>query len=1041
MKGMRNMLYKKNGSKTLSEELFKNPTAEYRGTPFWSWNCTLEKKELLRQIEELKKMGFGGFHMHSRAGMATKYLSPEFMELVRACTEKAKEEGMLAWLYDEDRWPSGSAGGYVTKDRKYSAKEVHFTVNPVETVSKEEGIREGKTYFLACYDVSLNSDGTLKNYSRISENDTALGTKWYAYIEAFAKTGWHNNESYVDTLSKEAIDRFIEITYEAYKDAVGDEFGKTINTIFTDEPQFAMKNTLAFAQDKSDVFLPWTTDFDKFYKDECGLDLIGHFPELIWDLADDMPSEIRYHYHDLICELFVRSFADNCGKWCNDNGISLTGHVLWEDNLGSQTGAVGEAMRSYRSFGIPGIDMLCNHVELSTAKQAQSACHQYGREAMLSELYGVTNWDFDFRGHKFQGDWQAALGVTVRVPHLSWVSMKGSAKRDYPASINYQSPWYKEYSYIENHFARVNTALTRGKPVVKVGVIHPIESYWLKYGPSENTADARKQLEDNFTAIIDILLFGTIDFDFISESLLPSQCKEISDSLTVGEMCYSAIVVPGCETLRSSTLKILKEFSDKGGKLIFVGACPKYVDAKPSDDIKDLYAASLRSDFTRTSLTDLLYDERMVEIRNKDAYPTSNIIYQLREDGDVKWLFAAQAKGENQGFYQEYPNGKIYCRDNINPQEIVVRIKGEYEPWIYDTMTGDIRIAEFKLENGLTTVKYTMYTNDSLLLQLRKPSGTEYPAKPQNKKLIKQIDFRCDVEYEREEPNVYLLDMAQYSLDGGKTFSGEEEILRIDESIRKMLNYPYADGRDCQPWAIAEEKITHFPILRFETESEIETECMLAFEEAKEVILNGEKVAVEENGYFTDRAIKTMKLPPLKKGKNELLIKTPIGKRLGLENYFLLGDFGVVLKGVKKKIVKAEDKIGFSSITSQGMPFYGGNISYKAKVNLPECSLKIRASYYRGALIKVLIDGKEAGKIAFDPYCIETEHISAGEHEFEFILYGNRYNSFAALHCCGDKREWFGPDMWYTKGDEWSYEYQVKDTGILASPVIECYEP
>ena len=56
MKGMRNMLYKKNGSKTLSEELFKNPTAEYRGTPFWSWNCTLEKKELLRQIEELKKM-------------------------------------------------------------------------------------------------------------------------------------------------------------------------------------------------------------------------------------------------------------------------------------------------------------------------------------------------------------------------------------------------------------------------------------------------------------------------------------------------------------------------------------------------------------------------------------------------------------------------------------------------------------------------------------------------------------------------------------------------------------------------------------------------------------------------------------------------------------------------------------------------------------------------------------------------------------------------------------------------------------------------
>ncbi len=69
--------------------------------------------------------------------------------------------------------------------------------------------------------------------------------------------------------------------------------------------------------------------------------------------------------------------------------------------------------------------------------------HQYGREAMMSELYGVTDWDFDFRGHKFHGDWQAALGVTLRVPHLSWVSMAGEAKRDYPASINYQVPWYK----------------------------------------------------------------------------------------------------------------------------------------------------------------------------------------------------------------------------------------------------------------------------------------------------------------------------------------------------------------------------------------------------------------------------------------------------------------------------------------------------------------------------------------------------------------------------------------------------------------------
>ena len=130
--------------------------------------------------------------------------------------------------------------------------------------------------------------------------------------------------------------------------------------------------------------------------------------------------------------------------------------------------------------------MLCDFRELTTAKQAESAVHQFGYEGMLSELYGVTNWDFDFRGHKLAGDWQAALGVTIRVHHLAWTSMAGEAKRDYPASISYQSPWYKEYHLIEDYFGRLNTALTRGSAEVKVGVVHPVESYWLLGRPGAN---------------------------------------------------------------------------------------------------------------------------------------------------------------------------------------------------------------------------------------------------------------------------------------------------------------------------------------------------------------------------------------------------------------------------------------------------------------------------------------------------------------------------------------------------------------------------
>lgn len=37
------MLYKKRDEEILKDELFKNPTKEYRGAPFWAWNTNLKK--------------------------------------------------------------------------------------------------------------------------------------------------------------------------------------------------------------------------------------------------------------------------------------------------------------------------------------------------------------------------------------------------------------------------------------------------------------------------------------------------------------------------------------------------------------------------------------------------------------------------------------------------------------------------------------------------------------------------------------------------------------------------------------------------------------------------------------------------------------------------------------------------------------------------------------------------------------------------------------------------------------------------------------
>ncbi|MEM2414977.1 MAG: hypothetical protein QXM98_01580 [Thermoproteota archaeon] len=61
--------------------------------------------------------------MHSRIGLATPYLSEEWMKCIETCVKEGEEAGVYSWLYDEDKWPSGFAGGTVpAKNEEYRAK-------------------------------------------------------------------------------------------------------------------------------------------------------------------------------------------------------------------------------------------------------------------------------------------------------------------------------------------------------------------------------------------------------------------------------------------------------------------------------------------------------------------------------------------------------------------------------------------------------------------------------------------------------------------------------------------------------------------------------------------------------------------------------------------------------------------------------------------------------------------------------------------------------------------------------------------------------
>jgi len=93
--------------------LFTDPPSEYRSAPLWDWNEQITEEGIDFQMKEFKKAGIGGVFVHPRPGLLTEYLSDEWFHLFDYTVQKGKELDMKVWIYDENSYPSGFAGGHV----------------------------------------------------------------------------------------------------------------------------------------------------------------------------------------------------------------------------------------------------------------------------------------------------------------------------------------------------------------------------------------------------------------------------------------------------------------------------------------------------------------------------------------------------------------------------------------------------------------------------------------------------------------------------------------------------------------------------------------------------------------------------------------------------------------------------------------------------------------------------------------------------------------------------------------------------------------
>ena len=972
----------------MDRQLFQDPPGEFREVPLWSWNDDLDPDELRRQIALIDAGGWGGFFMQSRQGLRTPYLGKAWFDRVRVCLEEARKRGMRAWMYDEDRWPSGFAGGLSTA--AHPEFRLQFLVVKVDD---RPALAAERIATFAAREV----DGQLVDFR--PEDAPCLAAPEDRVVQFWPQTmslgvHWFNDYSYLNLLNPAAVRAFLDSTHEVYAREIGADFGGVVPGIFTDEP--SVFYTVP-GEDRR-VALPWSQDFASLFLSRNGYDLLPRLPELFFDVGEY--HAVRFDFWRTVTEQFVESYTRQVFAWSAAHGLSTTGHIMAEDSLLSQLQWVGAVMPHYPYMHIPGIDQLGRALNegsssILTIKQLDSVVCQLGKPRAFSESYGCSGQDFSHAGRKWIGDWLYVLGVNMNVPHIPLYSMRGERKRDYPQNLFYQQPWWPENRLIADYFARLSYALSQGQRVVDILVIHPIGSAWAVYRPGSSRAV--DELDRSLDQLILTLMQAQRDFHFGDELLLApgAPCAgsvvpgQDGPRMQVGAMAYRVVIIPPGVTLAETTVGLLHQFANAGGCVLAIEPCPTLVNGRPSAGAVLPAAARLVGvDALAETLDALLpFDVRV-------AGKPSVWVHHRRSAG-VECYFLANIDLASGG-----------------PVTVQLRGAGCLEAW--DPASGQVRPQASRQDGEITEVELDLPPQGSQLLMLY-PGQSQPAVAPACERAVRTEVLDNTWQVELDGLNALTLDTAQVRI-AGRAWSEAQHILDAHAALAAAgTGTPFS-----LRFAVEVAALPPGPVyLAMESPGRFE------------ISVNGQRVPNTDAGWWTDISFRKVDLSgTLAAGSNHITLSGVFARDSELESIYLLGSFGVTAQrtgeenrhhgqvfdryapdfrvaALPRQARTASTGLNLD-LTAQGLPFFAGRVRLRQTVLLSapltalDGTLMLELQGLRAALAHVRVNGQPMGALAWPPYRLDIRAaVRPGENLLEIELVGTLRNLLGPHHCSG----------------------------------------
>ena len=988
----------------MDKQIFAEPGMEYRGVTLWMLNDKLEPEEIARQLEGLYKAGWGAVITRTFNGLRTEYLSEEWMQILETIVTEASQRDMKVWFQ----------AGYMPSAIPDLAPEMTHCV-----LTRKE-----------------KSEGAQSSEKVLAEDDS------YIYVE-------RKLPHVLDLLNPDAVDDYLKKAYEeTWLNRFGQEFGRTIEAVWVDEPHFRPP------------VLPWSGELPGRFSEKWGYAVTAHLPSLFAQTGDF--KGVRHHYWRVVCEMFLGAYFTRVSEWCQEHNVRFSGHLMGEDTLNNQIAWTGAAMPCYEYMQLPGIDHLTKSLTwptgkkfLLTPKQCSSAANQLGRDLILAEMYAVSSQGITFEDRKQIGEWLCTLGINYRCYHGSFYSLRGRRKRIYPPHLSHQQPWWPENRRIADYFSRLSYALRQGEYRPEVMVLHPVESVFCLYDTLAMTRPHDRMLEREDVKILDTKLVNLCDnllsiqrsFEFGDETLLAKYGEVIESGLKMGQMIYKAVVLPDMLTIRASTLELLKTFAAKGGKILSAGELPERVDGMPDDSIAELKSivesVPNQSAILQAALSEACPPD--VELLSAEGSDVSSVWVHPRtlEDGRLYYLHNTD-------------------RENQVTAELLIRGAGRLERW--DMLTGDVAEMPQRTEHGCTVATLSFAPLGSHLLVLReneRPNNVEIASE----KITQEIAVLQESHITRHDPNALTLDYCRYRKAEGE-WSDVLPVLTVYELL-------------------AREEYEGQITLQFTFEAEeLPSDLRLVIEDSAnyEISVNGQSVSYEGLPYWIDRAFHPVDIAALaKRGANVIELSIdfrPLTKSqfslaslfeklegVELESIYLIGDFAVTgelsTEEPKPRCVRFSPKFRITGerettsgdLVSDGYPFYVGRITLTEDVTLEAPTEGERIvlelpGIDAAALIKVRVNDDEAGVIMWAPYEIDiTSLVKSGSNKIQVELISTLRNLLGPHHRPeGESDQCWGTDYtlypnWLKNEEElkenWTDDYFFLNFGIAEGARIK----